>query len=48
MQSKLTVKADRVVGSGVSGGGRIKRNAIACEVMREHGLSLPAASEHVQ
>ena len=36
------------VGSGVSGGGTIKRNAIVREVMQKHGLSLPAASKGVQ
>jgi hypothetical protein len=51
MQSKVTVKAegsDRAVGSGVSGGGRSKRNTIVREVMQKHGLTLPAASKYVK
>ena len=53
MQAKVTVKAegehDRVVGSGVSGGAaRSKRNAIVRDVMKKHGLSLPAASKSVK
>ena len=52
MRAKVTVKAegepDRAVGSGVSGGGRSQRNAIVREVMKKHGLSLPAASKHAK
>ena len=53
MRAKVTVKAEgehnRVVGSGVSGGAaRSKRNAIVRNVMKEHGLSLPAASKVVK
>ena len=53
MQAKVMVKAegehDRAVGSGVSGGAaRNKRNAIVNDVMKKHGLSLPAASKFVQ
>jgi hypothetical protein len=52
MQSKVTVKAEggpgRAVGSGVSGGGRSKRNTIVREVMQKHGLTLPAASKYVK
>ena len=52
MRSKVTVKAsgstDRAVGSGVSGGGRSKRNTIVREVMQKHGLTLPAASKYVK
>ena len=53
MQAKVTVKAegehDRAVGSGVSGGAaRSKRNAIVRDVMKKHGLSLPAASKFVK
>jgi hypothetical protein len=51
MQSKVTVKAegsDRAVGSGVSGGGRSKRNTIVREVMQKHGLTLPQASKYVK
>jgi len=53
MRAKVTVKAEgehnRVVGSGVSGGAaRSKRNAIVRNVMKEHGLSLPAASKFVK
>lgn len=37
------------VGAGVSGGAnRSKRNAIVKEVMKKHGLSLPAASKYVK
>ena len=40
---------NRVVGSGVSGGAaRSKRSAIVCDVMKKHGLSLPAASKFVK
>ena len=50
-QANITVKAqgepDRAVGSGASGGGRTKRNAIVRAVMKRHGLSLPAASKYV-
>ena len=53
MRAKVTVKAegehDRAVGSGVSGGAaRSKRNAIVRDVMKKHGLSLPAASKFVK
>ncbi|MFM7984414.1 MAG: hypothetical protein ACKPKO_34325, partial [Candidatus Fonsibacter sp.] len=51
MHSKVTVKAvgaDRVVGSGVSGGGKSKRNTIVREVMQKHGLTLPQASNYVK
>ena len=52
MRSKVTVKSagepDRAVGSGVSGGGRSKRNTIVREVMQKHGLTLPAASKYVK
>ena len=51
MQSNVTVKAegsDRAVGSGVSGAGRSKRNAIVREVMQKHGLTLPQANKHVK
>ena len=52
IRSKVTVKAeggpDRAVGSGVSGGGRSKRNTIVREVMQKHGLTLPAASKYVK
>ena len=51
MRSKVTVNAegnDRVVGSGVSGGGRSKRSTIVREVMQKHGLTLPQASNHVK
>ncbi|MFM7989595.1 MAG: hypothetical protein ACKPKO_60800, partial [Candidatus Fonsibacter sp.] len=47
MQSKATVHAegsDKSIGSGVSGGGRSKRNTIVREVMQKHGPSLPQAS----
>ena len=37
------------VGAGVSGGAkRSRRNAIVKEVMKKHGLSLPAASKYVK
>ena len=53
MRAKVTVKAEgehnRVVGSGVScGAARSKRNAIVRDVMKKHGLSLPAASKFVK
>ena len=53
MRAKVTVKAegehDRAVGLGVSGGAaRSKRNAIVRDVMKKHGLSLPAASKFVK
>jgi hypothetical protein len=50
VQAKVTVKAEggRAVGSGVSGGARGKRNTIVKEVMKKHGLSLPAASKYVK
>ena len=51
IKSKATVKAegsDRAVGSGVSGGGRSKRNTIVREVMHKHGLILPQASKYVK
>ena len=51
IRSKVTVKAagsNRAVGSGVSGGGRSKRNTIVREAMQKHGLTLPAASKHVK
>jgi hypothetical protein len=51
IKSKVTVKAegsDRAVGSGVSGGGRSKRNTIVREVMQKHGLTLPQASKYVK
>ena len=53
MRAKVTVKAegehDRAVGSGVSGGAaRSNRNAIVRDVMKKHGLSLPAASKFVK
>ncbi len=54
-RAKITVKAeggpDRAVGGGVSGGAassRNKRNAIVRDVMKKHGLSLPAASKYVK
>ena len=51
-RAKITVKAegepDRAVGSGASGGGRTKRNVIVRDVMKKHGLSLPAASKYVK
>ncbi len=50
-RAKITVKAEgssgRAVGSGVSGGAgnsRSKGNARVCDVMKKHGLTLPAAS----
>ena len=50
VQAKVTVKAEggRAVGCGVSGGARGKRNTIVKEVMKKHGLSLPAASKYVK
>ncbi len=50
IQAKVAVKAEGrgTVGSGVSGGARGKRNAIVKEVMKKHGLSLPAASKYVK
>jgi hypothetical protein len=51
IRSKVTAKtegSDRAVGSGVSGGGRSKRNTIVREVMQKHGLTLPAASKYVK
>ena len=51
MLSNITVKTEgsaKAVGSGVSGGGRIKRNAIVRNVMQKHGLSLPQASKYVK
>ena len=50
VQGKVTVKAEggRAVGCGVSGGARGKRNTIVKEVMKKHGLSLPAASKYVK
>ena len=53
MRAKVTVKAEgehnRAVGSGVSGGAaRSQRNAIVRDVMKKHGLSLPAASKFVK
>ena len=50
VQGKVTVKAEggRAVGYGVSGGARGKRNTIVKEVMKKHGLSLPAASKYVK
>ena len=51
-RANITVKAegepDRAVGSGASGGVRTKRNTIVREVMKKHGLSLPAASKYVK
>ena len=51
-QAKITVKAegepDRAVGSGASGGGRTKRNTIVRDIMKKHGLTLPAASKYVK
>ena len=50
-QSKETVKAegsDKAVSSGVSGGGRSKRNTIVREVIQKHGLTPPAASKRVK
>ena len=51
MRAKVTVKAEgehiRAVGSGMSGG-RSQRNAIVRDVMKKHGLSLPAASKFVK
>lgn len=42
-------KPETVAGAGVSGGGlRGRRNAIVKEVMKKHGLSLPAASKYVK
>ena len=44
IQAKETLKAE-----GMSGGkGRSKRNEIVREVMKKHGLSLPAASKYVK
>ena len=50
VQGKVTVKAEggRAVGYGVSGGARGKRNTIVKELMKKHGLSLPAASKYVK
>ena len=53
MRAKVTVKAEgehnRAVGSGMSGGAaRSQRNAIVRDVMKKHGLSLPAASKFVK
>ena len=45
---KAEGKSDRAVGSGVSGGGRSKRNITVRDVMKEQGLSLPAASKYVK
>lgn len=48
IQAKVAVKAegaDRKVGEG---GLRGRRNALVKEVMKEHGLSLPAASKYVK
>ena len=54
-RAKVTVKAeggdDRAVGSGVSAGAassRSRRNTIVRDVMKKHGLSLPAASKYVK
>ena len=51
-RAKITVKAegepDRAVGSGAFGGGRTKRNTRVRDVMKKHGLSLPAASKYVK
>ena len=49
--SHITVKAecnDNAIGSGVSGGGRIKRGTIVRDVMQKHGLSLLAASKYAK
>jgi hypothetical protein len=43
IQAKETLKAE-----GISGGGRGKRNEIVRDVMKKHGLSLPAASKYVK
>ena len=53
IRAKVTVKAEgehnRAVGSGMSGGAaRSQRNAIVRDVMKKHGLSLPAASKFVK
>ena len=52
IQSKVTVKAEgstgKAVGSGVSGGGRSKRNTIVREVTQKHRLTLPQASKDVK
>ena len=55
-REKITVKAeggpDRAVGGGVSAAGagssRNRRNTIVRDVMKKHGLSLPAASKYVK
>ena len=52
MQAQITVNAegehDRALDSGVSGGGRSKRNAIVRDVMQKHGVALPAASKYAK
>ena len=45
---KATSEPDRAVGSGASGGGRTTRNVLVRDVMKKHGLSLPAASKYVK
>ncbi len=55
-RAKITVKAeggpDRAVGCGVSAAGagssRSRRNRLVRDVMKKHGLSLPAASKYVK
>ena len=51
-RANITIKAtsehDRAVGSGASGGGRTTRNVLVRDVMKKHGLSLPAASKNVK
>ena len=48
MPLKKAAGSDRAVGSGVSGGGRSKRNNIVRDVMQKHGLTLPAARKYVK
>jgi hypothetical protein len=49
IQAKETLKAEGMSAGGMSaGGGRGKRNDIVREVMKKHGLSLPAASKYVK
>jgi hypothetical protein len=49
VQAKVTVPAKGESGGNREvGGGRSKRHDIVRDVMRQHGLSLPAASEYVK
>jgi hypothetical protein len=49
IQAKVTVPAKGESGGNREvGGGRSKRHDIVRDVMRQHGLSLPAASKYVK